>query len=77
MKFNLEFNMEEPEDKAQYRVYMLAMDWALAVSDLDEKLRSWLKHGHPFTSPDQALEATRQTLHDILQERGISLDDIR
>lgn len=52
---------EEPE-------LLLALNGAAAFSaihKLDEQLRGWLKHGHPFASADEALSQTRELLHDL------------
>jgi len=74
MKAILEFNL--PDDGCPHIIAVHAMDWALMVSELDETLRRWLKYGHNFEYPEEALQALRDTLHEGLVDRLISLDMI-
>ena len=70
LKFNL------PEEQVEWDIACHAMDWALTSWDVDQKLREWIKYGHEFKTPEETLEATRKMLHDILQERGLTLETI-
>ena len=70
MKATLEFNL--PEERCEHRIAVTAMDWALAMNELDGQLRDWLKYGHDY-SLDEVLEKTRERLHEILDERNLSL----
>jgi len=63
-----------PEEESNFRVAAMSMDWALALWDLDQHLRSLLKYGHEFKSADKALEGIRQYLYNIMEERGISFN---
>jgi len=63
-----------PEEESNFRVAAMSMDWALALWDLDQHLRSLLKYGHEFKSADEALEAVREHLHDLMEEREISFN---
>jgi len=74
MKTIMEFN--SPDDDADLRIASRAMDWALTVSDLDNLLRGYLKYDHNFLTADDALERVREELHNMLENRGISLADI-
>ena len=74
MKATLEFNL--PEDKQEFLIASHAMDWALAVWELDNQLRNWGKYGYVFNSVDEAIEVTRERLREILDDRNISLDMI-
>jgi len=44
--------------------------------ELMKFLRTALKHGHPYTSADAALEATQKQVIQLLSDEGVSLDDI-
>lgn len=74
MKARLEFNL--PEEKCEFNIASRSMEWALTVWDIDQKLREWLKYGAEFKRSVDALEHLRSYIHELLDERGISLDDI-
>ncbi len=74
MKAILEFDL--PEDNGQYVVTAHAMDFALVCWDIDQFLRDKLKYGNTFTTADEALEKTRETLHELLYNYNINLDMI-
>lgn len=42
---------------------------------LELKLRQYIKYGHSFKTPDEALEQCREDLFELLEERGISLTE--
>jgi len=73
-KAKLEFNL--PDEESEFLIASKAMSWALTVWDIDQKLREWLKYGHEFKNPDDALEEARKILYEILDERNLSLDEI-
>lgn len=74
MKAILEFDLSE--DRCEHIIAVHAMDFALTCHDLDEQLRQWMKYGNEFKTPDDALDATREVLRNILSSRGISLNMI-
>ena len=74
MKATLEFELPEEEEDLQHALH--ALDWALVVWDLDQDLRSYLKHGNDFKSVDEALEVVRERLYDLLEKYNISLNMI-
>ena len=75
MKAKLEFDM--PEDQGAFRLASHGVDWALVAWDIATgDLRTWLKHGHSFESADDALEAVRDLVYRVIDEHGVSLDDI-
>jgi len=76
MKTILQFDSNEDGDREEMMIAVHAMDWALTAWDLDRELRNWLKHGHKFTTADEALEAVREMLREILDSRNITLDMI-
>ena len=74
MKATLEFTL--PEDRSEHHLAIHASDWWLVAWDLDQWLRSALKHGHNYDSADAALEGARDELHELIAARGVSLDDV-
>ncbi len=70
-KATLEFNL--PEEQSEWRVTDRAMDWALSMWDLDQWARNLIKH---YDTDQYSLSLLREKIYEILEERGISLDDI-
>lgn len=72
MKALLEFNRLEEEQEFLAAVH--GRDLALVIWDLLHKdIRDWLKHGHGFSTPEEALEAIRSAINEGLMARGIDL----
>ena len=70
----LEFSL--PDERAEHEFAIHGQDWALCVSDVDAWLRNALKYGCSYDSVDAALEACRVELHESLDGRGLSLEDM-
>ncbi len=51
MKAKLEYNL--PEDQSLFDAACKATDLRSAVSDFDNALRDWIKHGHNFLPEDK------------------------
>ena len=62
---NATINFTLPEDQAEHRLAIHAGDMASAICHHMETTRSWLKHGHSFRTPDEAIEACRALLSDV------------
>jgi len=75
MKAILEFNL--PEESDQYQIANRFMDWALALKDMDDWFRDRLKYGQEFDSGGEELEKARQALFEIMEDREISLEQIK
>ena len=69
MKAILIFSL--PEDREEHEAAVHGMEWKIVCEDMDNQLRSWLKHGNEFTSIDEALETTRAQLQNFMLERGL------
>ena len=69
MKAILEFNL--PEDKEEFEVASKAMDWSLVVWDMEQHLRKKLKYDNDYETPNQALEHMRETLNELLVDKGL------
>jgi len=64
MKAILEFNL--PEDQAEHSWAVNAFRMASVISEVMNETRSWLKHGHNFKTPDEAIEAVREMLAEVV-----------
>jgi len=73
MKAKLEYNL--PEDQSQFDAACKAIDLRSAVSDFDNELRNWIKHGHDFNNADDALEKVRESLYVYLNSYGINIHE--
>ena len=75
MKATLEFDL--PEDNDNYIAAVHGMDYALVCWDMDQKLRGWLKYGHKFIDAEEALEACREQLREIMDSHSVHMDMIK
>jgi len=73
MKAILEFTL--PEEKYEHKAALQGADLRLTVSNLDNMLRGFLKHGHSFKTATEALEAIRASLREDLDYYNINLND--
>jgi len=74
MKAVIEFEL--PEDRCEFTAASKALDWALAVWDIDQWLRNRIKHEVSDGVAVVELEGCRTKLHEILEKRSLSLEDI-
>ena len=72
MKATLEFNL--PEERDDHSLAIHGIDWYLTVWDLSIWLRKKLRCGHEFKDADDALDAARDKLFMVMDERGVNLD---
>lgn len=70
----LEFNF--PEDECEFRIAVKAMNWALAVWDIEQYLREKLKHGGLNEQQSEAYGSIRDELHNIFDTRYLNLEEI-
>ena len=61
-----------PDDADDFRAASNAGKLCLALSDLDQQLRAWVKYGHEFKTAGEALAAARDELHRLLDEHECS-----
>ena len=69
MKAILEFNL--PADKENFDASAKGMDWAIVAWDLDQLLRKKLKYGDLLPNTRAELEEIRNTLNEMLIDRGL------
>jgi hypothetical protein len=63
MKAKLTFNL--PEERDELKLAQRGADYFCFLWDLDQELRSWLKYGHNFKTPDEVIEAIREKLSEV------------
>ena len=69
MKAILEFEL--PADKENFDASAKGMDWAIVAWDLDQLLRKKLKYGDLLPNTRAELEEIRNTLNEMLIDRGL------
>jgi hypothetical protein len=74
MRAILEFEL--PDDETEFKLCTRGKDYYLVLWDLDQWLREKIKYGAEDSINIDTLEAVRETLHELLQNRNVSLDDI-
>lgn len=65
-----------PEDRDDALRMLKALDLCGVIWDVQQLLRSALKHGHIYSSADEALEDVQKQLYGILADKGINLDEL-
>lgn len=73
MKAILEFNL--PEDQREFEIANQSKDMLCIIGNLEDALRSYLKYGHEFKTPEEALEAIRARLHEEINIRRVNIHD--
>jgi len=73
MEAILKFNL--PDDQLDFDLAVNGSKWMAAMWQLDQWLRSQIKHAPDTMSEDTftAFEQSRDMLHEILQEEGLKL----
>ena len=72
MKAILEFDLDLADEKERFRVVSKALDWYFVCLDLDKELRDMIK----YRNAPKAVEKVRALFHNIMQEYGVSLEDM-
>jgi hypothetical protein len=73
VKINLEFNL--PEETNECKRAVQGLNLCSVLTEVDNQLRDWLKHGHNFATATEALEATRNYLTQALVDRDINIHE--
>ena len=73
MKAVLEFNL--PEEQKQFEIANQSADMYAVICHLEERLRSYRKHGNDFENVNEALDAIHTVLYDELNARRINIHD--
>lgn len=59
----LNFDLNDPQDQEHFNVASKAKDLYFCLFSLDQELRSNIKYGNKFDSPNDALQSIRDFLH--------------
>lgn len=68
MRATLEYDL--PEDEVAHQQAVSAGALAGAICGVMQKTRAWLKYGHDFTTPEEAIEAVRAELREVADLAG-------
>lgn len=64
MKAILEFNL--PEDQADHKLAISAIQLSSILYAIDQQARNWLKYGgNPYKEPDEVLEWVRREIDEV------------
>lgn len=69
MEAILKFNL--PEEEYLHYNAVNGSEYRRALRMLDEKMRSWIKHGHHFKTVEECLEYQREMIREDLE--GVEL----
>lgn len=71
MKATLEFTL--PEESTEFAWASRAGDLAGAITEVDDRLRNWLKHDCGPKDRDDALQSIRDMLADVI---GLAMEGV-
>ena len=74
MRATFNFNLYDPDDKAQYDVMNQAIRMQKVLWDLSEALRTYEKYGHQFKDADDAVIKIREELYKTLNIYEVNID---
>lgn len=74
----LKFDLNDSDDRMAHLRAVKSLDLALTLWDMEQYLRSKTKYAPDSMSTEtfDAFETARTELYDIMNSRGISLDDL-
>jgi phage-related tail protein len=74
MRATFNFNLYDPDDKAQYDVMNQASKMQRMLWEFSQQLRDWEKYGHQFNSADNAVYSIREEFYKMLNNYEINID---
>jgi phage-related tail protein len=74
MRATFNFNLYDPDDKAQYDVMNQASKMQRMLWEFSQQLREWEKYGHQFNSADNAVYSIREEFYKMLNNYEINID---
>lgn len=72
MTATLTFTM--PDDRDAHTLAVHALDLYCVMCDLRDAMRTALKHGHKWATPDAAIEGLRDVMEESMRDHGVSTD---
>ncbi len=76
MKAILEFNLDDHDDQQAHLRCVKSVDLVLFILDMEQELRSQLKHGDLDDKEYKILSKFRDTFYEVLNNKGINIDDL-
>jgi len=70
---NATLSFQLPDERDEHKAALEGVEWKSVARLLDQVLRDQLKHGHKFETPSDALQATRDKLHELVGEADLIL----
>ena len=74
MRATFNFNLYDPDDKAQYDVMNQASKMQRMLWEFSQQLREWEKYGHQFNSADNAVYSIREEFYKMLNNYEVNID---
>lgn len=71
-KITFEFVL--PEEQHEYELASQANRIQSFLWDFNQQLRSYYKHGHPFTDADDAVDKIREDFYRLLNQHKVDID---
>lgn len=72
----LTFDLNDPQDEIAHLRALKSLDMALTLWDIDQYLRGQVKYGQLDDNVRKALDTTRDTLRQLMNNRNIDLDEL-
>ena len=72
----LTFDLNDPQDEVAHLRALKSLDMALTLWDMDQYLRGQVKYGQLDENVRKALDTTRDTLRQLMNNRSIDLDEL-
>jgi hypothetical protein len=72
MKATLQFNLDNPDDEMAHMRCVKAKDMALAIWDIQQRLREWMKKSDDVILIDEAQSA----INLIIESYDINIDEL-
>ena len=74
MKATLEFNLEEPEDAESLDLMLNAVNYQIAIYEIDQELRSFLKYQSEYKDGEyEAYQRIREFLNEVINKRNLKI----
>lgn len=75
-KANLEFNLDESDDRDAHMRAVKSLNMALALWEMDQYLRAECKYGELSDEAYTTTEKAREKLREILNENNLNFDEL-
>jgi len=69
MKAMLVFNL--PDERDEHKLALNGVSFYQVLSEIDNQLRTWEKHGNPFKDTGDAVRQIRTLLRDAMEDKQV------